>query len=140
MTAAEMAALHAACFAFPRPWSAAEFAALLADPLVFVQTLPGGFVMGRAVAGEAELLTVAVAPDQRGGGKGRALVQAFLREAMQRGAESAFLEVAEGNAAARAVYAATGFVPAGRRRRYYDRPDGTQEDALVLVRALVEPL
>ena len=59
-----MAALHAACFAFPRPWSAAEFAALLADPLVFVQTLPGGFVMGRAVAGEAELLTVAVAPDQ----------------------------------------------------------------------------
>jgi ribosomal-protein-alanine N-acetyltransferase len=43
-----------------------------------------------------------------------------------------FLEVAERNGAARALYAAAGFAAAGRRRRYY--PDGA--DALVLRRSL----
>lgn len=140
MTPERMAALHAACFTTPRPWSAAEFAALEADPLVFALTLPEGFVLGRAVAGEAELLTIAVAPDQRGLGFGKKLVHDFLHAAARRGAESAFLEVAEGNAAARALYAATGFRLAGRRRGYYHGADGGTQDALVLVRALSEPI
>ena len=48
------------------------------------------------------------------------------------GAERMFLEVAEGNAAARALYARTGFAGAGRRRGYYARADGSREDALIL--------
>ena len=137
MTPAEMAALHARSFTTPRPWSEAEITDLLASPLVFALTRPEAFLLGRVVAGEAELLTIAVHPDQRRAGLGRALVEAFLTEAVARGGESAFLEVAEGNTAARALYAACGFAPAGRRRSYYHRPDGTSEDALILVRSLI---
>ncbi|MFZ9199513.1 MAG: ribosomal protein S18-alanine N-acetyltransferase [Paracoccaceae bacterium] len=137
MTPAEMAALHARSFTTPRPWSEAEIDALLASPLVFALTRPGAFLLGRVVAGEAELLTIAVHPDQRRAGLGGALVDAFVTEARARGGESAFLEVAASNTAARALYANCGFAPAGRRRGYYHRPDGTSEDALVLVRSLM---
>jgi len=137
MTPAEMAALHARSFTTPRPWSEAEITALLASPLVFALTRPGAFLLGRVVAGEAELLTIAVHPDQRRSGLGGALVDAFVTEARARGGESAFLEVAASNTAARALYANCGFAPAGRRRGYYHRPDGTSEDALVLVRSLM---
>lgn len=137
MTPAEMAALHAATFITPRPWSEADIGELLASPFVFALQEPGGFLLGRVVAGEAELLTLAVAPDQRRAGIGRRLVQAFLTEARRRGGESAFLEVAEPNAPARALYSGCGFQPAGRRRGYYHRPDGGQEDALILVRSLM---
>ena len=137
MTPAKMAALHARSFTTPRPWSEAEIDALLASPLVFALTRPGAFLLGRVVAGEAELLTIAVHPDQRRAGLGGALVDAFVTEARARGGESAFLEVAASNTAARALYANCGFAPAGRRRGYYHRPDGTSEDALVLVRSLM---
>ena len=70
MTAAEMADVHAAAFTTPRPWSEAEIADLLASPLCFALTEPGGFLLGRVVAGEAELLTIAVAPDARRRGLG----------------------------------------------------------------------
>jgi len=139
MTPAAMAALHAACFTSPRPWSEAEILALLADPLVFCLTEPAGFLMGRAVAGEAELLTLAVDPAQRRAGIGRRLVAGFLDEAARRGAESCFLEVAAGNTAARALYAAAGFTEAGIRRGYYRHPSGMAEDALIMVRAMMEP-
>lgn len=139
MTPDELAALHARCFTTPRPWTAAEIAGLLADPLCFTLEDAQGFLMGRVVAGEAELLTLAVDPLARRQGTGRRLVQGFLAEAARRGAESAFLEVAFGNAAARALYAAQGFAEAGTRRGYYHRPDGSREDALILVRAIAIP-
>jgi len=140
MTAAAMAELHAASFTMPRPWSEAEFADLLASPLVFAHDEPGGFVLGRVVAGEAELLTIAVEQAQRGRGIGRKLVQEFLAQSCLRGAESTFLEVAEGNLAARALYAACGFQPAGRRKGYYHGPNGQTEDALILVRPTIKPI
>lgn len=139
MTPAELAALHARVFTTPRPWSAAEFAALLADPLVFLLSEPAGFLLGRVVAGEAELLTLAVAPEARRQGTGARLVQEFLQESARRGAESAFLEVAAPNAAARALYAAAGFAETGRRRNYYRNAEGGAEDALILVFAFSRP-
>jgi ribosomal-protein-alanine N-acetyltransferase len=139
MTAAELAHLHARAFSTPRPWTEAEFAGFLSDPLAFLLVEgDAAFLIGRAVAGEAELLTVAVAPEARRLGLGRSLVSRFIYQARLRGAESAFLEVAEDNAAARALYRATGFAEAGRRRGYYCRPDGSTLDALVLVRPLHE--
>lgn len=134
-----MAQLHAVCFVTPRPWSAAEFTGLLQSPLTMFLAEQGGFLLGRVVAGEAELLTIAVDPMLRRGGLGRRLTTAFLAQAQQNGAESVFLEVAASNEAARALYAATGFTAAGRRRGYYQRPDGSREDALVLVRSLIGP-
>lgn len=135
-----MAALHAAAFTTPRPWSRSEIEDILASPLAFALQEPGGFLIGRVVAGEAELLTVAVDAQVRRAGVGRRLVATFLAEAAEREAESAFLEVAATNAPAQALYAGCGFQPAGRRRAYYHRPDGSTEDALILVRSLTKPM
>jgi [ribosomal protein S18]-alanine N-acetyltransferase len=134
-----MAALHGLCFVAPKPWSAAEFESLLTDPLAFALTEAEGLLLGRAVAGEAELLTLAVAPQARRRGIGAKLVVRFLYQARLRGAEEAFLEVASGNTAARTLYRAHGFSEVGLRRNYYQHPDGRMEDALILRRAISKP-
>ena len=137
MTDAELAALHARCFTLPRPWSAAEFAGFLSDPLAFLLVEgDAGFLLGRAVAGEAELLTLAVAPEARRRGLGRKLVARFLYQARLRGAVTAFLEVADTNAGARALYAASGFAESGRRKGYYRDGNGAVVDAVVMSRTL----
>ena len=132
MTPEAMAVLHGASFTMPRPWSAAEFAALLASPRVFALTVGmQALLLGQVVADEAELLTVAVRPDQRQQGLGRKLVQDFLAEARSRGAATAFLEVAATNDAALALYSACGFAPSGKRRGYYPGPDGAVDAVLM---------
>lgn len=139
MTPEGLAALHARSFTTPRPWNAAEFAGFLADPLVFLLVEgDAGFLLGRTVADEAELLTLAVAPEARRRGLGRKLVSRFLYQSRLRGAESAFLEVAKDNAAAVALYGRAGFAEAGRRRGYYRTLDGRSVDALILRRSLAE--
>ncbi|MFA5539353.1 MAG: GNAT family N-acetyltransferase [Gemmobacter sp.] len=132
----DLAALHARCFTTPRPWSAAEFAAMLESPGAFLIGDASGFVLGRVAAGEAELLTLAVAPGARRRGLGRGLLEGFEAGAARRGAGTAFLEVAAGNAPARALYAAAGWDRSGLRPGYYRHPDGSSEDALVLCRRL----
>ena len=132
MTAARMAALHAAAFVVPRPWSAAEISDLLASPLSFALSEPQGFILGRVVAGEAEVLTIAVEPAAQGRGIGGRLLARFLAEAAQRGAATVFLEVAAPNGAARALYARAGFVETGLRPGYF----GSGLDAVVMRRAL----
>ena len=131
-----MARLHGAAFVMPRPWSAGEIAVLLSSPLWFVVSEPQGFAMGRVVAGEAELLTIAVDPMAQGQGIGARLMRAFLGELQQRGAESVFLEVADTNAPARALYARAGFAVTGRRRGYYHAPDGSVVDAVLMARRI----
>lgn len=136
MTPDDLARLHATCFTLPRPWSAAEFAALLGGPGVFLLTAPGGFLLGRALAGEAELLTLAVDPTARRQGLGAGLVAEFLGESTRRGAGRAFLEVAEGNGAAVSLYLRAGFTQVGRRRGYFAAPGHRPHDALVMARDL----
>lgn len=135
MTPADLARLHAACFTVPRPWAAGEFAALLAHPGCLLLTEPEGFALLRVAGDEAELLTLAVAPASRRQGIGRRLLASACTAAAARGAQALLLEVAADNAAARALYAATGFAIAGRRPRYYRAPDGAV-DALVLRKPL----
>ena len=132
--AAGLAMIHAACFSLPRPWTAFEIKALLESPHVFLLGESDGFLMGRAVAGEAELLTLAVLPAARRQGIGARLVQAFLAEARTRQSAQAFLEVAAGNTAALALYESAGFAQVGRRKGYYTGADGHSDDALVLSR------
>lgn len=133
---ARLAAIHGACFDTPRPWSAEEIAAMLPAPGIVLLSEPEGFLIGRALAGEAEILTLAVAPAARREGVATRLLAAFLDRAARAGATRAFLEVAERNAPARALYARAGFAETGRRPRYYRHPDGSRSDALVLARAL----
>lgn len=131
-----MATLHAASFTTPRPWLAAEFAALLDDPLCFALIESHGFLIGRAVAGEAEVLTIAVQPSARRRSVGSRLVQGFLVAARERRATSVFLEVSAQNQAAISLYLQAGFVQVGRRRAYYTQPIGAPLDALILTRTL----
>ena len=129
--AATMAVLHAS--AFPRPWDQAGFEALLVTFNVFGLILDSqGFILCRAVADEAEILTLAVTPLVRRNGVGRVLVESAAGVAAARGAVSLFLEVASDNAAALGLYAAAAFEPAGLRRAYY----ADWSDALVLRRTL----
>lgn len=138
MTPDALAALHARCFTAPPPWSADSFAALLQSPHVFLLEDPGGqaFALGRVIAGEAELLTIATDPGQRRAGLARALMARFEGESRTRGAEAAFLEVAETNAPALALYASCGFAQAGRRPGYYVAPGASPVAALILCKSL----
>ncbi|MEX5728265.1 ribosomal-protein-alanine N-acetyltransferase [Rhodovulum iodosum] len=136
MTPEALAALHALCFSHPRPWSAGEFSALLASPGVFLCDGEHSFALGRALAGEAELLTLAVHPGARRAGLGRARLAAFEAGARARGAEDAFLEVAADNGPALALYRDAGYRQVGARPGYYVRPDGARIDALTLRKAL----
>lgn len=132
---ADLTRLHGLAFLHPRPWSEAEFRALLARADTLTITAPEGFAMGRVTLDEAELLTIAVAPDARRGGLGGRLLGRFLEGARIRGATTVFLEVDSLNTAARALYAAAGFTQVGLRRNYY-RDGPVMSDALVLRRSL----
>ena len=137
MTPETLAALHARCFVMPRPWRANEFASLLETTGVFLIPGDAGFALGREIAGEAELLTLAVDPDRQRRGKGHALLSAFEAEAAKLGAKDAFLEVAENNAAARALYRTAGYTESGRRQAYYRPPAGPRIAAILLRKPLI---
>ncbi|MBU1347168.1 MAG: ribosomal protein S18-alanine N-acetyltransferase [Alphaproteobacteria bacterium] len=126
-----LADLHAQ--AFDAPWSAAAFADLLGQTGLILEADANGFIVVRVVADEAEILTLAVRPSGRRAGLGARLVRAATDRAAAAGARRMFLEVAEDNPAARALYERLGFETAGRRLRYYHRRSGSDVDALLLV-------
>ena len=68
-----LAALHVACFS--DAWSARAIGDLLATPNCYTFANSDGFILARAVAGEAEILTLAVTPQARRRGLGRNLVK-----------------------------------------------------------------
>jgi ribosomal-protein-alanine acetyltransferase len=86
--------------------------------------------------GDGDIQTVAVAPEHRGKGLGRLLVEALLSEARERLVSAVFLEVRADNDAARGLYASLGFQEIDRRTGYY-QPDGV--DALVMTLVLGTP-
>lgn len=128
-------ALHATSFA--APWSEADFAQLLAQPgvagLLWRADAPQGFILIRAVADEAEILTIAVAPEYRRQGAAIALLDEACRWLQAGGTQRLFLEVAADNTAAVTLYTRYGFVRSGRRTGYYARgPGQAPVDALVM--------
>lgn len=132
--AAVLTALHADAFAPPARWGAEAFAGLLASPGVFALLWhdgdhPAGFVLARAVADEAEILTLAVAPDRRRQGIARSLVERLGQKLTALSVTRLFLEVSARNLPAQALYEAAGFSRAGLRRRYYE----DDSDAVVMV-------
>lgn len=138
MTPEDLAALHSLCFTdTPRPWGPADFAGLLTLPSTLLTTRPGGFLLGQVAGPEATVLTLAVHPEHRRRGIAQALIAAFEQAVIARGAEEAFLEVAESNAPARALYAALGYQEIAWRRGYYQRPAQPPVDALLLRKLLL---
>ena len=94
-----------------------------------------GFALSRGAAGEEELLLLAVHPDWRGRGIGRALLDRFVAAAAQRGADRLFLEMREGNFAEE-LYRSNGFREVGRRRNYYSSGRNRRFDALTFTREI----
>ena len=129
---------HVLQLAFPgeRGWSVAEVADLLQSPGIILSGTEQSFVLGRVTLDEAEVLTLATAPDARRQGRAKAALQDFEADLAQAGAEFVFLEVAEDNGAARALYAQAGYDQVGRRTGYYRGANGTSVDALVLRKSL----
>jgi ribosomal-protein-alanine N-acetyltransferase len=125
--AAALAAIHAEAFPAGERWDAAFLAGLLGSPgVVGFLDERGGFVLARAVEGEAEILTLAVVPAMRRQGIARRLLAAVIAG----GEGPIFLEVAAANGAALALYAGLGWREVGRRPGYY----GPGRDALLLRR------
>ena len=122
---AGLAKLHGLCFA--RAWDAETLSRMLANPGSFAFVHDDGFVLARVAADEAEILTLAVRPQARGKGLGRALLQAAINKARALGAATMFLEVGADNPHALALYAGLGFAKVGTRKGYYEG-----RDALVL--------
>lgn len=136
--AAALAALHGRCCA--PGWPAGDFARHIATDhdLVLVARSdaagnPCGLVVARLAADEADILTIAVAPEHRRRGIARALLHAAYARLAREGVRTLFLEVGADNRPARALYGAFGFRPVGRRAGYYrDARFGAQEDAVLL--------
>lgn len=129
--------------AFDRPWSTADIARMLENSTTFALLSHAGslqgFVIGWAAAGEAEILTVAVAPEARRKGVATTLVNAASVAALVRGAAIMHLEVAEDNAPARALYTKLGYQEVGVRPAYYPGAEGAV-DAIVMRRTLPRPV
>ena len=91
-----------------------------------------GYAVFRTVLDEAELLSLAVAPEDRRRGVGGMLLDDLFERVRRGGVISLYLEVRADNRAAFALYASRGFVIEGRRPGYYR--DAT--DALLMRRTL----
>lgn len=123
---------------FGEAWTASQCAGLLPMSGVWlnlarIDSAVAGFSLARAVAGEAELLLLAVRRVMQGRGIGKALLARFGEDARRRGATRLHLEVREGNHALR-LYEAEGYTLAGRRRNYYSGHAGRSYDALTLAK------
>jgi ribosomal-protein-alanine N-acetyltransferase len=131
-----MAKIYAAAFPEGRAWTPLELADLVGGPGGFAVEAGTGFAIGRAIAGEAELITIAVDPAGQRRGTGRRLLADFEAAAHGAGAGTAFLEVAADNVAGLGLYRAAGWREAGRRAGYYPRRAGPAVDAILMRKPL----
>lgn len=136
LTAAQLssvAELERLCFS--EPWSESSLALLLTDAAIGVVCLMDGRVVaygGMLLApGEGQILNIATHPSARRQGAARAVIDYLLTEAKAAECTSVVLEVRASNAAAIALYEASGFKVAGRRKNFYRAP---VEDAFVMLK------
>ncbi|MBE6569076.1 MAG: ribosomal-protein-alanine N-acetyltransferase [Ruminococcaceae bacterium] len=120
---------------FSTPWSRESFASALhaVGTEIWLLTDEQGTILGfgclMTIAGEGEVLNIAVDPAYRRKGYGEILLSAMLTSAVNRGAEEIFLEVRASNTPARTLYEKYGFAPIGIRKKYYTNPT---EDAVCM--------
>ncbi|MFZ5648247.1 MAG: ribosomal protein S18-alanine N-acetyltransferase [Bacillota bacterium] len=120
---------------FPTPWSlrAFQFEVTENDFAVYIVAQIEGKVVGYAgmwiVLDEAHITNVAVHPEYRGTGYGRALMVELVGRAAVMGAVKITLEVRVSNIAARNLYRSMGFVERGIRKKYYS---DNNEDAIIM--------
>lgn len=137
--AGPLSALHRICFP-EDPWDVPAITEIMGiagffGQIAWEKETRSGFALALDLGDECEILSLGVVPEQRRAGIGTALVNSICCAARLRAAECIALEVAEDNAAARALYAKQGFTVVGRRRNYYCQA-GRLIDALILCRPL----
>lgn len=131
-----VATLEGQCFS--APWSEASIASELDNPLsLWMVALEEerllGYIGSQMVLPEADMMNLAVIPEARRQGVGRALVLALCKALRERGAETLTLEVRASNVGARKLYENLGFAQVGLRRNYYFSP---KEDGVILRKEL----
>lgn len=120
---------------YPRPWSLALYLGELSttEGRSYLVARRGSAVVGyagiMAIAGDAHVTTVAVAPTHQHQGIATRLLVVLLRDAAALGADRATLEVRASNRGAQALYSRFGFAPAGVRKAYYA---DNREDAVIM--------
>ena len=120
-----MADIHAQ--SFDRAWPALDMAVHTQRDLCFGierNAELAAFIMLSCAAGQSEILTIATAKTARRQGLAQQLLQDAMRQLQSQNVTEIFLEVAEDNPAAMALYKNTGFQPIGRRPGYYRRASG----------------
>jgi ribosomal-protein-alanine N-acetyltransferase len=123
---------------YPTPWKPEHFLQEIHSPLSFpfVATINGevaAYLCLMSLFEEAQIMNIAVAPQKRGIGLARKLIELAIETARSKGAENLVLEVRESNMAAIALYESFGFVRYFVRKRYYDG----LEDAVLMEKALI---
>ena len=128
----EVHKLETLCFS--EPWSENSLEILLDGDNFGIVCLTDGQVAAyggmTCVLDEGAVTNIAVAPEYRRQGIGRAVVRAMLAEAESKGISSVFLEVRVSNEAAISLYRSEGFLECGIRKGFYKRP---VEDAIQMV-------
>lgn len=124
---------------FSLPWPASAYNYELTNPqsLLWVAELTGeasppkivGMIVMWLIVDEAHIATLAVEPEFRRQGIGRALLATALGEAARRGMLEATLEVRANNLVARRLYREFSFETVGIRPQYYR---DNSEDALIM--------
>ena len=119
---------------FATPWSYDSFAENVRHGLsVYFLAEYAGQVVGFGgmliVMDEAHIMNVAVLPNFRKKGIGKALLQNMIAEARRRNASAMFLEVRVSNQTARNLYCSCGFEQIALRKEYYT---DNLEDAVIM--------
>lgn len=135
---ARLAELEKLCFS--EPWSEKALLEEIENPAAyFVTAVEGGAVLGyggmHTVLGESYIDNIAVFPEYRGRGVGRAVTQALIEKAREADGVFITLEVRASNVPAIALYTSLGFEKAGVRKRFYTEPE---EDAVIMTLSFTE--
>ncbi len=112
---------------FSDPWKADALTSFFSQPhakgaVCLENGILKGYALTTLVVGEGEILRIGIHPNAQKKGLGTHLITFVLKEGSLQGAEDFFLEVREGNLAARSLYQKVGFSQMGLRKNYYSDP------------------
>lgn len=119
------------------PWSTKQFQDAVGSYQCTVIEQAGqvvGFCILQPVLDEANLLLMAIHPNQQGKGLGYQLLEQSIT-LLKNQPVQIFLEVRESNQAAIALYEKSGFHQIDLRKNYYPCPKGGREHAIIMVKA-----
>ena len=139
MTEADLPAIMVLEQQNPGAWNETQLRDELAQPAGWQWLARGedgaisGYLIGRTVIDEAEILRLAVAADKRRQGVAQDLLRHAFTTLLNKRVTSCFLELRASNDIARALYEKNGFTANGLRKNYYHAP---REDAVVMNKSL----